>query len=51
MTEELVLELGRYRGVRALLQSELDAPGAPADARVRFALGGRLTGGRTATCG
>jgi tetratricopeptide (TPR) repeat protein len=42
VTEELVLELGRYRDVRALLQTELDKQETPARPQGRFALGGRL---------
>jgi adenylate cyclase len=42
LTEELVLELGRYRDVRALLQGEMDLLDPSRRARVRFSLGGRL---------
>jgi len=42
VTEELVLELGRYRDVRALLPSEMEHTEAPRRARVRLSLGGRL---------
>jgi TolB-like protein len=40
--EELVLELGRYRDVRALLPCELDVPGRSRRPRARFSLEGRL---------
>ena len=42
LTEELVLELGRYRFVRALLQREMEHLEPPRRARVRFSLAGRL---------
>jgi CheY-like chemotaxis protein len=42
MNEELVLELGRYRDVRTLLQGELDEHEASGRPRARFSLGGRV---------
>lgn len=42
LTEELVLELGRYRDVQALLGREVDRWEPSRRERVRFTLGGRL---------
>ena len=42
VTDELVLELGRHRGCRTLLQRELDQLEPARRESVRFALGGRL---------
>jgi len=42
VTEELILETGRYRDVKTVLQRELDPLDAARGERVRFALGGRL---------
>jgi adenylate cyclase len=42
LTEELVLELGRYRFVRPLLQREMEHLEPSRRARVRFSLAGRL---------
>ena len=44
LSEELVLELGRYRDVRALLPGELDAQGRSRRPRARFSIEGRLKG-------
>jgi TolB-like protein len=44
VTEELVLELGRYRDVRALLQRELERLDPSRRERARFALAGRVRG-------
>jgi adenylate cyclase len=43
LNEEMVLELGRYRGVRPLLQSDRDGQERP-HAGVRFSVDGRLKG-------
>ena len=42
LNEELVLELGRYRDVRALLHSEMEAQESSRRARARFSIEGRL---------
>jgi TolB-like protein len=42
VTEEVALELGRYRDVRAVVQNELDKHGTSGRRSARFALGGRL---------
>jgi adenylate cyclase len=42
LNEELMLELGRYRDVRPLLQSEADGQDPPRREGLRFSLGGRL---------
>jgi adenylate cyclase len=42
LNEELILELGRYRDVRPLLQSEMDGQDPSRRAGLRFLLGGRL---------
>jgi adenylate cyclase len=42
MTEELALELGRYRAVRVLQQRDQDGLGPFSRERVRFVLGGRV---------
>lgn len=42
LTEELVLELGRYREVRALLQREVEHLDPSRRARARFSLAGRM---------
>jgi len=44
LKEELVLELGRYRGVRELLPGEWDAQERPRRPRARFSIEGRLKG-------
>jgi TolB-like protein len=44
LSEELVLELGRYRDVRALLPSQWDAQGRSRRPRARFSIEGRLKG-------
>jgi len=42
VTEGLVLELGRYRDVRVVLEQERDQPARPGQKPARFSLGGRL---------
>jgi adenylate cyclase len=42
LMETMVLELGRYPDVHALLQSELDQPASAASERGRFSLQGRI---------
>ena len=50
VTEALVLELGRYHDVRAVVQREPDPREVSGRPRARFALGGRAAERRTATC-